>query len=178
MHFASDYVLAESCTKKLPNTDDREPDTNVVSVKFTQLIEAFESHAGDPIECTNCEAILSKLSVVSETNQLDGKRVWKCDFCHFENRIFLALDEIPRSEEVTYMIEPPAVKVNDISNANGAEYLIYCIDVSGSMSVTTKIENHKPEPSQCRKKLPFLPISPVNSKPRYISRLDVSLFLS
>ena len=101
MHFASDYVLAESCTKRLPNTDDREPDTNVVSVKFTQLIEAFESHAGDPIECTNCEAILSKLSVVSETNQLDGKRVWKCDFCHFENRIFLALDEIPRSEEVT-----------------------------------------------------------------------------
>jgi hypothetical protein len=39
------------------------------------------------------------------------------------------------------MIEPPVVKVNDISNANGAEYLIYCIDVSGSMTVTAKIDN-------------------------------------
>ena len=57
MYFASDYVLAENYTKRLPDTDDREPDTNVVSVKFTQLVEAFESHAGDPIECENCVEI-------------------------------------------------------------------------------------------------------------------------
>jgi len=56
------------------------------------------------------------------------------------------------------MIEPPVVKVNDISNANSTEYLIYCIDVSGSMSVTAKIENNKSEPSQCRKKLPFFSV--------------------
>ena len=75
-----------------------EPDTNVVSMKFDQLVETCATHAGDPIKCGNCEAILSKISHINQEKETgsvnDGKKLWKCEFCNFENRIFLDENDI------------------------------------------------------------------------------------
>ena len=134
MYFASEYVLASKAVKNtlvnnvILKEELDEPDTNIVSVKFNQLVETSLAHAGDPVKCDNCEAILSKISVVGNTLALDGKRIWICEFCNFENKIFIEDNEIPREDEVTYIIEPAVDKKEEITDS---KYLIYCIDISG-----------------------------------------------
>ena len=136
MNFASEYVLAEN--KKKGGDDGGEPDTNVVSVKFNQLIETYQAHAGDPIKCGNCEAILSKISHLSDfSNELQPKNnhIWKCDFCQFENKIYIDKNEIPSQDEITYIIDPAPNKAdennNNLTSELDSKYLIYCIDISG-----------------------------------------------
>ena len=141
MYFASEYVLASKAVKNtlvnnVVKSEVDEPDTNIVSMKFNQLVETSLAHVGDPIKCGNCEAILSKISVVGNTLAFDGKRIWICEFCNFENKIFIENNEIPKEDEVTYIIEPAAEKKEEITDS---KYLIYCIDISGSMSVTTEV---------------------------------------
>lgn len=173
MNFASEYVLTETKNRRRRTADPRpshpssatsapsasaanlyeftsEPDTNVVSMKFDQLVETCATHAGDPIKCGNCEAILSKISHINQEKETgsvnDGKKLWKCEFCNFENRIFLDENEIPNIEEVTYILEPAPSKNEDEANSEEelkeAKYLIYCIDISGSMSVTTPVKGN------------------------------------
>jgi hypothetical protein len=168
MYFASEYVLTEAQSRRrtiaglqpLPSivtpisantsasafhldASASEPDTNVVSMKFNQLVETCATHAGDPVKCGNCEAILSKISHIDEEKQTgsmnDGKKLWKCEFCNFENRIFLDANEIPNSNEVTYILEPAPSKNETQTELKESKYLIYCIDISGSMSVTTPV---------------------------------------
>lgn len=40
----------------------RQGDTNIVTVKFDKLVAPSNMHAGDPQACSNCGAILSKIS--------------------------------------------------------------------------------------------------------------------
>lgn len=83
---------------------------------------------------------MSKISNVSKESSLDGKKTWTCEFCNFENRIFLDENEIPSSEEVTYILEPAAAREDaNESSEQDSKYLIYCIDISGSMSITTEV---------------------------------------
>ncbi len=139
MYFASDFVLAKHKIRssEQESIESNEPDTNIVSMKFNQLIETNYAHAGDAIKCFNCEAILSKISKISEEKLVDEKRLWTCEFCNFENRIFIDNNEIPKSHEVSYILEPAAEKSTDSVDSS---YLIYCIDISGSMSVTTEVK--------------------------------------
>lgn len=172
MNFASDFVLAKRCMSKPSldpeQEDDAEPDTNIVSLKFNQLAEVCQPHTGNPIECSNCEGILSKFSAVSQVNPISGKRTWICNFCQFENSIFLALEEVPSQQEVTYMIEPAKSAAQPQETSN--EYLIFCIDISGSMAVTTKVIKSCSKLFKSIFKM-LICIQKVNSS-KYISRLD------
>lgn len=190
MYFASEYVLTEdsksrrapqieACTAGLP-VQELEPDTNVVSMKFNSLVETHSTHAGDPIKCNHCEAILSKISTVSDESHLDGKRVWKCEFCNFENRIFVDNNEIPSNEEVTYILEPAPTRDNELSSLNtDSKYLIYCIDISGSMSITTQLNRNFELPTDKIRRENLLSatgersIAPSYSRVKHISRLEV-----
>ena len=123
--------------------DDDEPDTNVVTIKFDGLKEVPKMQAGDPIKCINCEAYLSSLSKVEEKQieEAGGYKLWKCEFCSCENDVQIEKEEIPNTDDVTYMLQPPihaqsATTSQDINS----EYVIYCIDISGSMSECSNVK--------------------------------------
>jgi hypothetical protein len=122
MNFASPYIYAA-----IKRNDD--VDTNIVSAKFDSLVEPSNAFTGDPLSCQNCSSILSKISSLSSASQLDGKRVWICEFCNFENKVKLNDFEIPQNDDITYIIEPSSnhndqasVNLNDLDSS----YLIYC----------------------------------------------------
>jgi hypothetical protein len=39
-------------------------------------------------------------------------RLWKCEFCYYDNEIFIDDEEIPKNNEVNYLVEA-AAQVHD-----------------------------------------------------------------
>lgn len=125
--------------------DDDEPDTNVVTIKFDKLMEPSAMQAGDAIKCNNCDAYLSHISKLEEIKiaGVDDKQTWKCEFCNFVNNLQIDNEEIPKLNDVTYMLEPAPGVVTAATAADiHSEYVVYCIDISGSMSVTTEVRGN------------------------------------
>lgn len=71
------------------------------------------------------------------------------EFCDKENVLQdVSKEEIPTEDKVDYMLSPPTVVATG-DEASGEEpksvkmedtgYLVYCIDISGSMNVTTEL---------------------------------------
>jgi hypothetical protein len=60
-------------------------------------------------------------------------KAWTCEFCGFHNIINLDEEELPRTDPVDYVISP--------APAGGLEEqnVVFCIDISGSMCVTTEV---------------------------------------
>jgi len=71
----------------------------------------------------------------------DTDKVWVCEFCGVHNVLNnLDLEEIPKTDDVIYLIKSaesihknPTDLASDVTN-------IFCIDNSGSMSVTTEVK--------------------------------------
>ena len=47
----------------------RRADTNIVSIKFSQLIKPSDMHTGDAVYCTSCNAVLSQLSKITQQDE-------------------------------------------------------------------------------------------------------------
>jgi len=47
----------------------RRADTNVIAVKFDRLTAPSNMHTGDMVKCTNCEAMLSHISKLSDEGE-------------------------------------------------------------------------------------------------------------
>lgn len=130
----------------------RHADTNVVSIKFDSLAKnADDVFAGDPVFCEGCLAALSKTSTLTpakvnddakagdeqpKPEELGGEMLWKCEFCSHENKVELAVEELPKTEARDYVLEP-APENKDMQQSEGT--VIFCIDISGSMCVTKQI---------------------------------------
>ena len=68
----------------------------------------------------------------------DGESIWKCEFCSTVNRVDLVPEEIAEiagSDTVDFLVKQPAV----IDPSANAPIAIFCLDVSGSMCVTTEV---------------------------------------
>lgn len=67
----------------------------------------------------------------------EDEEMWSCEFCYHKNIVNIEKEEIPTDEAVNYILEVDEAKKNksssDVSN-------IFCLDVSGSMCVTTAVE--------------------------------------
>lgn len=127
-------------------------DANVMHVDFSTLAQsADEVFPGDAIFCTECKACLSQTSAVKSaaeakdelkelkdgTQASDEHKVWKCEFCARVNLIDVAPEEIPKTASRDYVLEPaPDRKTTGQGNDNA---VIFCLDVSGSMGVTTAV---------------------------------------
>ncbi len=158
MDFASKYILTEKLKKIIDSVEEFSLDTNVVSIKFSRLIKQIPTQdVIDLIICTNCDAVLSHISLVSSVSSFNGKQTWACDFCKFENQIKLNSGKVDENEESAYLLEK---KAEVFADENDTKYLIYCIDISGSMNITTKV-NHSNNK--------FI-------KSKYISRLEAVKF--
>ena len=68
-------------------------------------------------------------------------QVWVCEFCGSKNQVDIVAEEIPTEKDTTYMIAPaPVVGGGEGGGASMEESLvIFCIDISGSMCVTTEV---------------------------------------
>lgn len=71
--------------------------------------------------------------------------MWVCEFCGTKNEVDIVAEEMPTSEETTYLLTPPITSTgaNSATSTAGIEQslLVFCIDTSGSMGVTTEVSN-------------------------------------
>ncbi len=95
-------------------------------------------HAGDPVHCTDCDAIASHLSKIqSEENQ--GSK-WQCEFCPKLNIVDIEQTDLPKKEDATYLLSPaPVVHGSDMTGIDDS-MVLFLIDISGSMSSTTLVQ--------------------------------------
>ncbi|CAF1031332.1 unnamed protein product [Brachionus calyciflorus] len=120
----------------------RKPDTNIISINFDELISNNILVSGPPIQCRKCQAIMSK---TSGDNLSSDKKIWTCEFCLEQNSLdSTTLDHLPSEEDVTFLLEQaPQTSLGDTENLSNDKYLIYCIDISGSMREPVKMKNSR-----------------------------------
>jgi len=190
MEFAANLIDVSECRRR-KEKPQHEPNTNVILAKFDKLVEKNKTFSGDAYKCKNCEAYLSKISQVLDSSRFDKRRTWKCEFCSFENKLKIEEEEIPKEQEITYLIEPP-VDESDINlnvDTNLSSNVIYCIDISGSMSITTKVPGNFHLPTDVYRRthfqnatgetelaMPFHPMVMPYRAEKHISRLEVIFF--
>lgn len=70
-------------------------------------------------------------------------QVWVCEFCGTSNEIDIVPEEMPIKEDTSYMLVPaPAVEGAVGGAAVEDSIVVFCIDISGSMCVTTEVSVH------------------------------------
>ncbi|XP_029023449.1 circularly permutated Ras protein 1 [Betta splendens] len=115
-----------------------EANVNIVSLSIGKLVntkqvkgmESFQT----PVICGKCSASLSCLSSVQNG-------VWQCEFCGCDNSVDDSLSRVcvgqragVRSDDV-YL---PTKSEDDYQNLEDT-LVVFCVDISGSMSVTTEV---------------------------------------
>lgn len=127
----SSQSTSSSPSKKSPPKVDTEllenPTTNVITISLGQLKQEMKPNTGDPFYCAKCKAIFSEFSLIE-------KEIWTCEFCKSQNVIVMEKEEHPIGQIQEYILSPPSINEN-----NEDEKLIFVVDVSGSMNVTTEI---------------------------------------
>ena len=64
-----------------------------------------EVATGDAETCKTCGGVFSKISqIVME----DEQQIWTCEYCNARNEVMIDDGEVPKNNEVTYMIEAAA----------------------------------------------------------------------
>ena len=68
-------------------------------------------------------------------------QVWVCEFCGSKNEVDIVAEEIPIEGDTTYMIASAPVVGGGAEGGASMEdsLVIFCIDISGSMCVTTEV---------------------------------------
>lgn len=135
----------------------RKLDTNVLSLELGTALDAKVPIAtGDASSCRTCSAYLSaKSSTVTEEYdsgepELQTRKVWKCEFCGTTQEVFLEDEEMPKEESVDYLLneESSSSSSSAVASEDGKEapqlqndsMIVFCVDTSGSMCVTTEID--------------------------------------
>ena len=68
-------------------------------------------------------------------------KVWICEFCGTKNTIEIEAGEIPKEGEILYLQQPQNSPKHDtlVSGITKDSIVIFCVDTSGSMGVTTEV---------------------------------------
>ena len=120
----------------VPKKYNQEFDTNVFEVKLDCLENKGEIATGDAEICTKCFGVFSKLSKLTDEAE---QQIWICEYCNTKNEVMIDDEEVPKTQEVTYLIEA-AAQVQDKKLGGQDISVIFCLDVSGSMCVTQAID--------------------------------------
>jgi len=124
-------------TISLPQRERPKANTNVISIDLGKLAQEADLLTGDPNFCRGCEAIYNSTSKTVQGNE--GESIWQCEFCDHVNIIHLEKEEIPTKDTCDYMLEPPKEKTKLTTSTT----IVFCIDISGSMCVTTELVGKK-----------------------------------
>ena len=120
------------------NNYAQEFDTNVFEVKLDCLADKGQLATGDAEICIKCQAVFNKFSVLTER---EGNQIWKCEFCANENDVMIGEEEVPQTDELTYLLEASAQVQAAAVGGNAAQdiSIIFCVDISGSMCVSQPV---------------------------------------
>lgn len=146
--------MQQARAPRMPRRVHYQADTNVMSLQFGSLAgHAEQVFAGDPQQCGGCSAVFNKHSELRRPapGRMPDDSVWTCEFCGHANVLDLVDDELPTSEVMEYVLAPPPMP--EPGEGQGAEaagdagagaadssQVLFCIDISGSMCVTSEIE--------------------------------------
>ncbi|XP_075696925.1 circularly permutated Ras protein 1-like [Rhinoderma darwinii] len=120
-------------TSPVPSIEQRLPaNCNILLLNIGKMIEDSDTHIQvPPLLCSGCSAACSKLNYVDDT------KAWTCVFCTAEN---------PLSDDNRFEIREEGDEIYAQDAQPESEYsfaeqtmIIFCIDISGSMSVTTEV---------------------------------------
>ena len=116
---------------------NKETDVNIVGIEYQKILEKEFSLNEKPIKCSKCNAILNMFSNINLIE--NDKYKWECEFCKKINEIELNKDSIPLTKNIDYIIEQPkeieTPKIGEKKvNLDDDTSLIFCFDISGSMS--------------------------------------------
>jgi hypothetical protein len=119
-----------------PQNAPARPSTNIFTLNMKVWDSTQNPTEESPIYCSSCNAILNNLS---EITQSSNEFRWNCEFCHHTN-LFNEPITKPTQDSVTYIMEPAPVQEsvsvpsNPDQNLEDDSCVIFCVDVSGSMS--------------------------------------------
>eukprot|EP00005_Dracoamoeba_jomungandri_P003868 CAMPEP_0174258688 /NCGR_PEP_ID=MMETSP0439-20130205/7635_1 /TAXON_ID=0 /ORGANISM="Stereomyxa ramosa, Strain Chinc5" /LENGTH=635 /DNA_ID=CAMNT_0015342295 /DNA_START=118 /DNA_END=2025 /DNA_ORIENTATION=+ len=117
----------------------RKANTNVVAISLDTINEDVEVATGEPEFCSECSAAFSCLNLPEEEEIEYPLTSWKCVFCNCVNEVDLEEEEIVKEESVDYMLEAAPMLAEKKDNED-ERTLLFVIDISGSMCVSTAIE--------------------------------------
>ncbi|XP_062300938.1 circularly permutated Ras protein 1 isoform X1 [Scomber scombrus] len=131
---------------KLEGESRLKANVNVVSLSIGNLVNISQASNmpifQSPVKCGKCGAALSCLSSMK-------KNVWVCEFCGRENsvddsgkRVFVGQRAGERSDDL-YL---PNQSDDDYQNLENT-LVVFCVDISGSMSVTTEVTSSSGSPA-------------------------------
>ncbi|XP_069764957.1 circularly permutated Ras protein 1-like isoform X2 [Narcine bancroftii] len=105
-------------------------DVNVVLVNLGKLVDIQDVKPldGTAVYCQNCSAAMSTCSGMLEPIPM----IWKCEFCDNRNALDYRLGKGMSSDDQVYVHLPNPLTSEDI----GDSLVVFCVDTSGSMSVT------------------------------------------
>jgi len=138
---------------------------NVLSVELGALCRPVDLATGDPVRCKQCQAVFcaSDAPSLTKSEKKEGDededmttRVWTCRYCGCKQEIEIDDAEIPTSNVSEYVVapgeEPQAAEAASSDAAAAATaaaatagaadpedncYVVFCVDISGSMSMTS-----------------------------------------
>ncbi|EGG24575.1 type A von Willebrand factor domain-containing protein [Cavenderia fasciculata] len=144
---------SSTSSKKEGNITTPALDSNVLYSTMSSLSSNSTIMTGDPFACNGCNVILNRFSNIYKSSG-DGASTtdWKCEFCSQVNKdIKLASDEIPGKNDVEYILSTPATAA-EAKGSREESIIVYCIDVSGSMGITSEIPSLQTEWKNLRAK--------------------------
>nr|XP_046236992.1 circularly permutated Ras protein 1 isoform X2 [Scatophagus argus] len=113
---------------------------NVVSLSVAKLVdiskasglETFQS----PVNCGKCSAALSCLSSLQ-------MNVWLCEFCGRENSVNNSMDKVCVGQRAGVHSDDVYLTSQSDDDYQNLEdtMVVFCVDISGSMSVTTEVKS-------------------------------------
>eukprot|EP00826_Nyctotherus_ovalis_P007910 TRINITY_DN12034_c0_g4_i2.p1 TRINITY_DN12034_c0_g4~~TRINITY_DN12034_c0_g4_i2.p1 ORF type:complete len:589 (+),score=158.60 TRINITY_DN12034_c0_g4_i2:146-1912(+) len=117
--------------EEVKGAPDGQINTNVMTINFGEVEKNNHVATGDPVRCERCMAYLSLYSKYDAVT-----KTWACEFCDYPNILDLDEDDLPTHSIMTYVDPNQEVPSNPAVISAGTS-VIFCIDVSGSMSSTT-----------------------------------------
>ncbi|XP_064874123.1 uncharacterized protein LOC115125781 isoform X1 [Oncorhynchus nerka] len=139
---------------------------NVLSLSVGRLVDisrasGIQTTQCPVMHCGRCSAALSSLSSVQNTQET---AVWLCEFCGLQNtlstsgpgsKVGLRVRGAPRGRDVIYLLRQTDQDYENLEDV----MVVFCVDISGSMSVTSEVT----------------PGNPMRSA-TYVSRLQVVVY--
>jgi len=137
-----------------PGDPGKNVSQNVLSVELGALYHNVELATGDPVRCEKCGAIFcaSDAPSLTKADDDDSARCWTCKYCGTKQQIEIEDAEIPQTNVSEYVIVPGAEQAPAEAAAAAADgaaaaapdddcYVVFCVDVSGSMNMTSKVND-------------------------------------
>ncbi|XP_018428620.1 PREDICTED: circularly permutated Ras protein 1-like [Nanorana parkeri] len=126
-----DYAYEVMPEPGMESKEQRLPaNCNILLMNIGKMVEDTGiENFGFPLLCRSCSAAFSELSHVDEN------KTWTCDFCSTENSVTEHTELRCTGDDQLYL----QAMSGNVYTADDDTMLIFCIDISGSMSVTIEV---------------------------------------